>query len=158
MRCQDPEQYPQNTTRRERIRAVPYVVGYIPPTNGYKPAMTVNPPSGPGSFPTEPDLTGGAAPPVGDRPAGDGPTGDRVVRSTRTGRTWTAAVSFAFVLILLLVFILQNGQSVKISFIGLNGHLPLAVAMLFAAAAGALLVAIPGVGRMVQLRRAARRR
>ncbi len=79
------------------------------------------------------------------------------MRSTRTSRTWTAAILFALVLILLLVFILQNGQSVKVSFLGADGHIPLAVAMLFAAAGGALLVAIPGVGRMVQLRRVARR-
>jgi uncharacterized integral membrane protein len=80
-----------------------------------------------------------------------------VVRSTRTSRTWTAAILFALVLILLLVFILQNGQRVKVSFLGLDGHMPLAVAMLFAAIAGALLVAIPGMGRMFQLRRVARR-
>jgi putative membrane protein len=79
-----------------------------------------------------------------------------VVRSTRTSRTWTAAILFALVLILLLIFIVQNGQHVKVSFLGAHGHLPLAVAMLFAAIAGALLIAIPGVGRMLQLRRVAR--
>lgn len=80
-----------------------------------------------------------------------------VVRSTRTSRTWTAVILFALVLILLLIFILQNGQRVKVSFLGFDGHLPLAVAMLLAAIAGALLIAIPGMGRMVQLRRVARR-
>lgn len=85
------------------------------------------------------------------------PATQHVVRSTRTGRTWAAAILFALVLILLLIFILQNGQRVKVSFLGFDGHMPLAVAMLFAAVAGALLVAIPGVGRMFQLRRVARR-
>lgn len=42
------------------------------------------------------------------------------------------------------------------SFLGADGRMPFAVAMLFAAVAGALLVAGPGVGRMVQLRRVAR--
>jgi uncharacterized integral membrane protein len=79
------------------------------------------------------------------------------VRPTRTSRTWTALILFVLVLIFLLIFILQNGQSVKVSFLGADGHMPLAVSMLFAAAGGALLVAIPGVGRMVQLRRVARR-
>lgn len=60
-----------------------------------------------------------------------------VVRSTRTSRTWTAVILFALVLILLLIFILQNGQRVKVSFLGFDGHLPLAVAMLLAAIAGA---------------------
>jgi uncharacterized integral membrane protein len=80
-----------------------------------------------------------------------------VVRSTRTSRTWTAAILSALVLILLLIFILQNGQRVKVSFLGFDGRMPLGVAMLFATIGGALLVAIPGVGRMVQLRRVARR-
>jgi putative membrane protein len=80
-----------------------------------------------------------------------------VVRSTRTSRAWTAVISFALVLILLLIFILQNGQSVKVSFLTFDGRLPLAVAMLFATIAGALLIAIPGMGRMFQLRRVARR-
>src|SRR5512143_3204449 len=79
------------------------------------------------------------------------PATQHVVRSTRTGRTWAAAILFALVLILLLIFILQNGQRVKVSFLGFDGH------MLLAAVAGALLVAIPGVGRMFQLRRVARR-
>jgi putative membrane protein len=72
-----------------------------------------------------------------------------VVRSTRTSRTWTAVILF--------VFVLQNGQRVKVSFLGFGGHLPLAVTMLFAAIAGALLIAIPGIGRIAQLRRIARR-
>jgi lipopolysaccharide assembly protein A len=80
-----------------------------------------------------------------------------VVRSTRASRAWTAAVLFALVLVLLLIFILSNGQRVKVSFVGAEGNMPLAVAMLFAAAAGALLVAIPAAGRMFQLRRTARR-
>jgi uncharacterized integral membrane protein len=80
-----------------------------------------------------------------------------VVRSTRTSQTWTAAILSALVLIFLLIFVLQNGQRVQVSFLGFDGRMPLGVAMLFAAIAGALLVAIPGVGRMVQLRRVARR-
>jgi putative membrane protein len=80
-----------------------------------------------------------------------------VVRSTRTSRTWTAVILFALVLILLLIFILQNGQRVKVSFLSFDGHMPLAVAMLLAAIAGALLIAIPGMGRMFQLRRVSRR-
>jgi len=100
-------------------------------------------------FPSEPRL------PAADKaPAA---AEQHVVRSTRTSRTWTAAILSALVLVLLLIFILQNGQRVKVSFLGFDGHMPLAVAMLFAAVGGVLLVAIPGVGRMVQLRRVARR-
>lgn len=79
------------------------------------------------------------------------------VRRTRFGGAWVASVLFALVLLVLLVFILENSQQVKISFFGANGHLPLGVAMLLAAVGGILLVVIPGVGRMIQLRRTARR-
>ena len=61
------------------------------------------------------------------------------------------------VLLFLLVFILQNGDPVQISFFALEGVLPTGVALLLAAIAGILLVAIPGSVRILQLRRAARR-
>jgi uncharacterized integral membrane protein len=68
----------------------------------------------------------------------------------------TIAVA-AVVLILLLIFILENLKSADVSFFGAHAHLPLGVALLLSAAAGALIVIIPGTGRIVQLRRTARR-
>lgn len=76
---------------------------------------------------------------------------------TRTSGLWLAVVGFALVLLLLAIFLLQNGQRVEISFLGANGRLPLAVAMLLSAVAGALLVAMAGAARVLQLRHAARR-
>ena len=70
---------------------------------------------------------------------------------------WFAAASFAVVLVLLLIFILQNSRKVQISYLGAHGHLPLGVALLFAAVLGILLVAIPGTARIIQLRITARR-
>jgi uncharacterized integral membrane protein len=70
---------------------------------------------------------------------------------------WVALASGAVVLLLLLIFILENGQSVDIAYFGAHGHLPLGVALLLAAVLGILLVLIPGTGRIVQLRRSARR-
>ena len=61
-------------------------------------------------------------------------------------------------LILLLVFILENTESVKIAYFGVGFHLPLGVALLLAAIGGALLVGIVGTARMLQLRRHVRRR
>jgi hypothetical protein len=52
----------------------------------------------------------------------------------------------------------QDGHGFRVSFLGFDGHLPRAVAMLFAAVAGALLIAIPGIGRTTRLRRVALRR
>lgn len=79
------------------------------------------------------------------------------VTPSRLGGMWTALTSGAIVLLLLLIFILENGRSVDIVYFGAHGHLPLGVALLLAAILGVLLVLIPGGGRMLQLRRAARR-
>jgi len=70
---------------------------------------------------------------------------------------WVAVASFAAVLLLLLIFILQNSRTVDVSFFGAHGHLPLGVALLLAAVAGILLIGLPGAARIVQLRATARR-
>src|ERR1039457_34530 len=80
-----------------------------------------------------------------------------VVRRTRIGGMWIASALFALVLLLLLIFILENGQRVNIGYFGAHGHLPLGVALLLAAVLGVLLVVIPGTGRIIQLRFLARR-
>ncbi len=80
-----------------------------------------------------------------------------MVRRTRIGGIWIAAASFAVVLLLLLIFILENGNKVEISYFGAHGHLPLGVALLLSAVLGILLVVIPGTARIVQLRMVARR-
>jgi uncharacterized integral membrane protein len=80
-----------------------------------------------------------------------------VVKRTRIGGMWLASALFALILLLLLIFILENGQRVNIGYFGAHGHLPLGVALLLAAVLGVLLVVIPGTGRIVQLRMVARR-
>src|SRR5215471_16073642 len=89
--------------------------------------------------------------------AGGEADGRRVAGRTRMGGAWVAAALFAVVLLLLLIFILENGQQVDIAYFGVHGHLPLGVALLLAAVAGALLVLIPGTVRILQLRKTARR-
>jgi uncharacterized integral membrane protein len=85
------------------------------------------------------------------------PQAQHAVKRTRMGGVWVASASFALVLVLLLIFILENGQRVNVGYFGFHGHLPLGVALLLAAALGVLLVVIPGTGRIVQLRILARR-
>ena len=77
---------------------------------------------------------------------------------SRTGVLWTGLILSAVVLLFLLIFILQNNAPVQINFLAATGTLPTGVALLLAAIAGLLLVAIPGGLRILQLRRAARRR
>jgi len=64
---------------------------------------------------------------------------------------------FAVILLLLLIFILQNGTQVSVSYLGMHGHLPLGVALLLAAVCGVLLVVLAGTARIGQLRATARR-
>jgi uncharacterized integral membrane protein len=88
--------------------------------------------------------------------AGQPPAPHKVHR-TRAGGIWVATALFALVLLVLLVFILQNSHSVKVQFFTASGHLTLGVALLLAAVCGILLVALPGTARIIQLRRTARR-
>jgi uncharacterized integral membrane protein len=60
-------------------------------------------------------------------------------------------------LVLLVVFIGQNNRSVPVYFLGANGHVSEAVALIAAAVAGAVLVLAIGLARITQLRIAGRR-
>jgi uncharacterized integral membrane protein len=91
-------------------------------------------------------------------PGEDQPTEPAAARRSRTGGLWVGLILSAVVLLLLLVFILQNPTPAQISFFAFEGVLPLGVALLLASIAGMLLVAIPGSLRILQLRRVARRR
>ena len=79
------------------------------------------------------------------------------IKRTRTGGIWVAVGFFAVILLLLLIFILQNNTDVSVSYLGMHGHLPLGVALLLAAVCGVLLVVLAGTARIAQLRTTARR-
>ena len=97
-----------------------------------------------------------AAPPAAPPAATPQPPQHRIKR-TRTSGIWVAVGFFAVVLLLLLIFILQNGAEVSVSYLGMHGHLPLGVALLLAAVSGVLLVVLAGAARISQLRATARR-
>ncbi len=86
-----------------------------------------------------------------------------VVIKTRFGQRSKTSTLFvglgvsALILVLLLVFILENLQSVPIDFLGLKGKFPLGVALLFSAVGGVLLTTVLGALRIIQLRLRARR-
>jgi uncharacterized integral membrane protein len=86
------------------------------------------------------------------------PSGRMRTPRSRIGELWVVAVAFAVILLLLLIFVLENGQRAEVSFFGAHGHLPEGVALLLAAVFGVLLVALPGSARIVQLRLLERRR
>lgn len=85
----------------------------------------------------------GSAPAVHDTP-------------TRVSASWTAVVIAVFLLVLLVIFIAENTQRSTVNFLGLHGHAPTAVALLIAAIAGAGIVVVVGVARILQLRRKAK--
>src|SRR6266545_1805283 len=99
-------------------------------------------PPGPDAMTTRPG--GGSG-----QPGGRGSGAEGKVPRSRMGGVWVALVVAAFVFLLLLIFILQNGQRAQVSFLGAHGHLPMGVA---------LLVALPGTARIIQLRMLGRRR
>jgi uncharacterized integral membrane protein len=101
----------------------------------------------------------GTSPKATAQPATDADAPPRtLIPHTRAGGLWASAVAFAVVLLILVVFLLQNGQRTEVSFFGARGHLPLGLAMLLSAVFGVLLVALPGTARIVQLRLLNRRR
>lgn len=87
---------------------------------------------------------------------GSAPT-RRPPRFTRASAAWVATAVSLLLLVLLIVFILQNSTKVEVQFLGLEGSIPLGMALLIAAVGGGVVVAIAGIARVTQLRLNARR-
>jgi uncharacterized integral membrane protein len=98
-----------------------------------------------------------------DQPTRETPTQETTrptrdpLRGSRTSGAWLSVVGLGLVLLLLIIFILQNTQSVQVTFLGWNGHAPLAVSLLIATLAGLFLALVAGSLRIIQLRRRVRR-
>ncbi len=81
----------------------------------------------------------------------------RVLAVTRASAAWVATAIALLLLVMLIVFILQNSTRVEVHYLGLAGSLPLGMALLIAAVGAGVLVAIAGGARVTQLRRKVRR-
>ncbi len=81
----------------------------------------------------------------------------RVEVKARSAAVWAWVIPATVLLVVMLIFILQNFQGVEVSFISLHGKFPLALSLLFAAILGALTIAFAELARSVQLRRRTRR-
>lgn len=84
------------------------------------------------------------------------PTPGQTATRTRISSAWTAVAVGLLFLIALLIFIFQNLQNARVTFITLHASFPLALSLLCASVAGGLVVLLIGVARIVQLRRVAR--
>ena len=71
--------------------------------------------------------------------------------------TWAALIVGFLLLIVLIIFILQNQQEVPMNFLGWSGQLPAGIAYLMFTIGGALIMALVGVWRMLELRRQLRK-
>ena len=83
--------------------------------------------------------------------------GEDPLRGSRTSGFWIGVVSLGVVLLLLVIFIAQNTRETTVSFLGWDGRVPVAVALLIASAAGLFLATVAGALRILQLRRRVRR-
>jgi lipopolysaccharide assembly protein A len=99
-----------------------------------------------------PPSANGSAPP----PQAAAPLRRRRLRTSVSSARTALIVGF-LALIVLVIFIIQNADAVKISFLGAQVRISLAVALLIAAIAGALVMATAGTARIAQLRMVMRR-
>ncbi|MCW4466596.1 lipopolysaccharide assembly protein LapA domain-containing protein [Glutamicibacter sp. MNS18] len=76
---------------------------------------------------------------------------------TRAGMVWTATVAGLLMLVLLIIFIVQNQDQVTLRYFGLSGQVSLGLALFIAAVGGGILAAIAGAVRIIQLRTMARK-
>ncbi|WP_427007755.1 LapA family protein [Pseudarthrobacter sp. H2] len=65
---------------------------------------------------------------------------------------WVAVSARLVLLVLLIIFILQNQNRVTVHYLGAAGELSLGMALFIAAVVGGILVAIAGAARILQLR------
>lgn len=100
--------------------------------------------------------------PTNDNPAPEGtqrathkaahPEQHKAPRS-RAGAAWVGICITGAVLVALIIFMLQNTQLVVVSFLGWQGSVPLALALLIAGIGVGLIALVIGTTRIGQLRR-----
>lgn len=111
----------------------------------------------PGSVTAQnPEGSSGTTPEVTTPPQDRAPGKDPLRRS-RTGGLFVGLFITAVLLVLLVIFIFQNTQSVHITFLGFGGTAPLSLALVIAAAAGMVIVALVASTRILQLRHRVKR-
>ncbi|HTW21290.1 MAG TPA: lipopolysaccharide assembly protein LapA domain-containing protein [Mycobacteriales bacterium] len=79
------------------------------------------------------------------------------VERTRTSSTWVAISIAVVFLVFLIIFIAQNDRKVPLHFLGADGNVSEALALIVAAVAGAVFVLAAGAARIIQLRLVGRR-
>lgn len=120
--------------------------------NGPQPAVPSTPVPGAGGADAS---VPAVLPPDEGGASGPGPTAPS---TTRASATWTAVAIGMVFLVVVVVFILENLQDVKVTFFGASWRVPLAIDLLLAAVLGGAVVFSAGAVRLLQLRVRSRRR
>ena len=110
-------------------------------------------PASPGSTTTLPPQSASGTSP---QPSPASPHKSGRMRTRISGMRTSLMAGFA-ILVVVMIFIIQNAHAVNITFLGAHLHLSLAVALLLAAVAGGLIMAAAGTARITELRRTMRR-
>lgn len=76
---------------------------------------------------------------------------------TRLAAAWWALVVGLVILIVLLIFVAQNTESITVHFLAFHWSLPVGVGYLLSAVAGATTTVLVGAARIIQLRKVAKR-
>lgn len=82
---------------------------------------------------------------------------DGKVKGSFAASTWIALIVGFLLLIVLIIFILQNQHQVPLNFLNWSVQFPAGVTYLICAIAGALIMALVGGWRMFELRRQVRK-
>jgi uncharacterized integral membrane protein len=129
------------------------------PPEGYQstPGYDTSPTSGP-AYPNQPDEsyqpTESAPIPKADHREDQRRQALDDVKHTRTRAAWVGLIVGVLITLVLLIFIVQNLDKQKIELFFWTAELPLGVSLLIAAILGALITALIGALRMMQVRRA----
>jgi len=113
--------------------------------------------SDPSVSPDQPPTTSAPVPDSAPAVPDSAPPPESAVKFTRAASLWTSLTAGFLILIVLLIFVVQNIDPAKITFLGWTGSLPLGVALLLAAVGGGLITVLVGTARIYQLRRAAKK-
>lgn len=117
---------------------------YYEPVDPTRPTDSVDPAAAPAPR-TEPVETPAAEPAAAPAPAKP--------KGSLAGGTWVALIFGILLLVLLLVFIIQNQQQTEVNLFTWTWHFPAGVAYLISAVIGAVIMALVGGWRIIELRR-----
>ncbi|WP_308606285.1 lipopolysaccharide assembly protein LapA domain-containing protein [uncultured Corynebacterium sp.] len=107
-------------------------------------------------YTAEAPATEGSVEPVPTTPNNENKN-DGKVKGSFAASTWIALIVGFLLLIVLIIFILQNQHQVPLNFLNWSVQFPAGVTYLICAIAGALIMALVGGWRMFELRRQVRK-